>query len=320
MNQALNESQHINDKLFKATHDIVEKIIEQTEDYVSSTAPLMSRVNRVSYFENEFDYNVKGIFKNIEKIRVKYLVYLFSNQYECDYSLANNRKLQFICYADDKTNTIMVSSYLVKMQPPSDLYESIAHELQHLFEYGHGMKKNVSLYDNMVSALNNAKTQYEYDILMCLYYSFPHEQTAFLQQYYQKLHRSFRVDSFEDSIRQTGLSDFKKRLNNVCFLNKENNTYTPKNIKQFEDTLSKIGMSYKHWEKRVKKGYEYFLYRFSNAYNKFATPLREYKDVGTYLKIKSMIYEMDEKSKNKIGIETIYDFGTEEENEWNYFE
>lgn len=136
----------------------------------------------------------------VNDITFEYYVYVCENDEMCEYVINN-------CYSmnnfNEMNNELAVTFYTVNYQiieEPSN--KNLSHELEHILQVSQGRKNNInysSLMDdayNLASQIISDETNiniYDETIAWLIYYSNPHEQDSFMNEYYQDLrcHRQF---------------------------------------------------------------------------------------------------------------------------------
>lgn len=145
----------------------------------------------MNFIENEFQIKIGGYLRNGDTLTVHYIMYCLETQREY-YILMLKLGKNANSEADSETNTIKIVSAFIGDGVSEDFYETISHELEHLYQYGKGMKKREGLYDRAVAMANSKDDSSKYVGLGC-YYSFKHEQDAFVHQFYTFLQKKMRI-------------------------------------------------------------------------------------------------------------------------------
>lgn len=286
------EYKSVSDEVNKLVKFIGNKIITETNRDLKAKS---STTNGL-FVENTFIVSVNNFLKNGNKLTVNYIMYYTETQREYNI-LTRNQYSE----ADEDTNTIRIISGFINGEISDDFYETIAHELNHLFHYGMGMEKRVDIYNKTKELLKLGRNDIDaYYVGVCMYYSFKHEQDAFAQQYYSRL------------MFMKPKSDFNEIMSKGPHLNLENAYNVLLKIKDKDDTLDAInylGYSRKNFLNLVK-------YRKKRFLNKIQNVVKRYCEETTELNAEAMInlqnQRLDESDKYgydiKWGRESLYVF------------
>lgn len=202
-NRIVLESKSVNDRVIELANYVGNSIIENTNNAVKKK----SNINNYLYTENTFTVTVDNFLKDENVLTVHYIMYYVESQREY-YTLMTNLEGRGNSEADEDTNTITIVSGFISNKIAYDFYETISHELNHLFQYGRGMEKRKELYDKTRELLNlKGNDNNGFIIGLCAYYSFKHEQDSFAHQYYSyltqnKLKGDLRYLMFDSPFRQ----------------------------------------------------------------------------------------------------------------------
>lgn len=124
------------------------------------------------YLEDSFELETNGLIPNIDKLTIKYLVYVSNNYKELEAKIGKGH-----CLASfDDLSIEIETSYLYGEGFIENIFELIGHEINHIFQYANGYKKsnnNDNLY-NMVAEISGKHdlTESEMAVNLALYYSF----------------------------------------------------------------------------------------------------------------------------------------------------
>lgn len=132
------------------------------------------------------NFDCKDYLKNIDYLKVIYIIYYLESEEE--YKICDKHNM-FACSADYNGKNIKLNLAFVDEEPSIQFLPSIKHELNHIFQYDNGAKKNESFYDTVVDKYRNGE-KWERIIAWALYLSFKTEQDSFLAQFYEYLKSS----------------------------------------------------------------------------------------------------------------------------------
>jgi hypothetical protein len=187
------ESQSVSDDVVKLAETVGQKVISITKKQQIKK----SEQTNFYYVDGEFKIRTNGKLKGGEVLTVQYIMYMFTSQ-EVYYAFLTNNNENLNSEADPDTNTIKIVSAFIKGGVVNDFYETISHELEHLYQYGCGMEKRAELYDKAIKLLANGNSNIDaYYVGLCCYYSFKHEQDAFVHQFYTRLKQMGKRGHFD---------------------------------------------------------------------------------------------------------------------------
>lgn len=197
----------------------------------------------------------------VNDVTFEYYVYVCENDEMCEYVINN-------CYSmnnfNEMNNELAITFYTVNYQiveEPSN--KNLSHELEHILQISQGRKNNTnysSLMDgayNLASQIISDETDiniYDETIAWLMYYSNPHEQDSFMNEYYQDLrcHRQFLNSN--DSETHLRYYDYVDKYN--FFINNMNKTdllTAVKKYKLYGYTIGNINLMCQKGIKRFKK-------------------------------------------------------------------
>ena len=256
------------------------------------------------YKENTFQITVKNFLKDGNLLTVNYIMYFFkTEEYYKGYMEALGAKAN--SEADEETNSIKIVSAFIGNDVADDFYETIYHELEHLYQYGIGMAKRKSLYEKAIELLKRGHNDINgYYVGLCCYFSFKHEQDAFVHQFYAQLKKNGKRDKFENLTKNfQPYQNMKKAY--VVLIRHKNEEY-------IMNAINYLGFSRKKFINLVKYRYKRFEAKMLNAYNRFmeeTTVLNE-NNIDGYINKTSKILNETNNGKDKMiwSIESTYQF------------
>ena len=140
MSKIILEAKSISDAVIKLSNIVSKGII----DDASKQKMKKSEQTDVNFIENEFQIKIGGYLRNGDMLTVHYIMYCLETQREY-YILLPKLGKNANSEADSETNTIKIVSVFIGDGVSEDFYETISHELEHLYQYGKGMKKREGL-------------------------------------------------------------------------------------------------------------------------------------------------------------------------------
>lgn len=293
---------------YKSISDDVADLAEYVGNAIINDA--QSQVKTASeqtyqYFkENTFKIRVRNFLKGGDILTVNYIMY--SVETEEGYNiLVKGLGQKANSEADEETNTIKIVSAFIGDNVADDFYETIYHELEHLFQYGMGMIKRKTLYEKTKDLLDRGNDDINgYYVGLCCYFTFKHEQDAFVHQFYAQLRQKAKRGYFEELIKnfrpyQTMLKAYDVLLNN------QDNIY-------IMNAINYLGYSRKKFINMVKYRCKRFETKMLNAYNRFMEETAELNEHNIDRHINRMSYIINESNDNGYdviwGVESIYKF------------
>lgn len=177
----LKEEHSISQIVLKISKDIQDCIL----DDIKNINELFSPYERYKYKTNKFKLSFQDDFPFLKDIILNYTVYLADDIDEYNH-LMKNRNITFNSSYDDKTNELKIVTCFLDGQPTLDFSESIIHEITHMYQYNIGMTKRQNIYDKVIEMYSDGNNTARKRVAIALYYTFPHEQDAFVHQYYKR--------------------------------------------------------------------------------------------------------------------------------------
>jgi len=302
----ITEVKSINNDVVNLSDLIADKILKQ--------APLkqmkISKINGAFFVEGEFVQELYGEIQNLDKLTVHYILYNFKDVGEYNQWLRtvsiNGEPKEYNSYADYEEKYIQIVSAYISDKILNDFAENILHEITHLYQYGMGMQKRVSLYDIAVEmcGYENGIAQ---SVGRTIYYTFKHEQDAMVHQFYGHLLQTSLDKDFEELYRESEYANALDYLYNV-----------KQNKEEARKYIEKLGLTIEQYNKRIYFGYKRFRQKLYNAYLLY----NQQKNNGFNMKNESKTFEINLKSqvifdkmireaskkygKIEFGIEAIY--------------
>lgn len=257
------------------------------------------------YFkENTFKIRVKNFLKDSDILTVNYIMYFVETD-EGYNILVKGLGQKANSEADEETNTIKIVSGFIGNNVADDFFETIYHELEHLYQYGMGMIKRKTLYEKTRELFDRGNNDINgYYVGLCCYFSFKHEQDAFVHQFYARLHQKGKRDNFE--ILANNFIPYQTMLKAYDVIIKNQDNY------YIMCAINYLGYSRKKFINLLKYRCKRFETKMLNAYNRFMEETAELNEHNIDRHINRMNNILDESKDNGYdiiwSIESIYNF------------
>lgn len=238
-------------------YDIVEKTIGNAEYHSLS--------NDIKLYVNEVNVEIYGI-----KMPFYYLCYNCRNEEACQNA---HEHLDSKNGYNEKENYLIITIYLVNGDIIEDFSNTnIKHELEHILQISKG-KQNNEKYKSLVSdayfmATNvlynkDKHSQEDYVIAKLFYYSDPHEQDAFMNEYYDSLKRNFHFIMTKNSETHLRLKEYNQLID---FFNRN---LTNKNLMLALNKYRIFGYTKHNFKIMIDKGVKRFQKKMNNIEKHF---------------------------------------------------
>lgn len=296
----------INENISVEVLRLSKEISNAIQDNMSLQHMRYSQVNNRPFLEGNIKHNINNRIDGIEELDIDYVIYFVSSNKEYNSIGSNDEEsLKLNSYSDyDSRKICIVSGYNnIEGEMIASFFSTIMHEINHLYEYGKGLEKNVSLYEKTIEMINSEDIQLKY-VGYTLYYTFRHEQDAFAHQFYGFLIQNKPQENIEYLLNTTVLR-YCKEYYNIIIKNFSKD-------KEFVSKLNKFGFSLEKWKKRVHYGLQRLERKMRNAYKLFVSKVNEQN-----ISRSAMIFEnynrlKQEQYKNMIFCnESFYNFSCE---------
>lgn len=180
----INESKehlHEHKSISQDVVDISKHIINFIVSDAVKEKPSYSEKTGLKFKENDITCTLSKF--DMEDIHIYYLIYFIDNASDIRWL---QKHYDLNCSYDEETREMKIITYVVIDTFAEDFEESVIHETTHMFQYDKGMEKRKNLYDNCIELYQSSNTLESY-VGLLLYHTFPHEQDAFVHQFYQHL-------------------------------------------------------------------------------------------------------------------------------------
>lgn len=241
--------------------EMAKHIINCFVNDVSKQRIYVSSVNNLKFIENKINID----FVENEPITFNYIVYLFESLEALQYALRYNT-ISFDCEYDDHIREMTIRTYHYKDSFDPNLENEIVHELTHMLQYDKGMQKKVDLYDKCVefTALGRANID-KYYVGYAMYYTFPHEQDAFAQQFFEFL-KDQDIPCNKELDSDLYISQFQefnnfKNARKIIIANYKNS--------RMKQAINELGFDSKSYLKRINFAYKRFKKKLKMVFYEF---------------------------------------------------
>ena len=265
--QYISEWKSINDDVKKLATTLVKYMWHKSE----SGLVIFDRHVNLPCISGHFPFYMNDLFKDgkehfgRDSINVWYKIYFVDDEEEYNEKYINFGNSEY----NLEENTIYIRGGLIRGQYSRTIVEDVYHELNHAFEYGMGMEKREDLYDKVSKVIQDPRRS-DVCVAMCkmIYYTFPHEQDAFVHQFYRYLDANKMDESFEELLYKfSNFNDFNGSISlyNHAIWNKDS---------EVKNTLDHLGLSKEQFDKRYKFGKKRFINKLRRAYQRHMYELR----------------------------------------------
>ena len=286
------------DEVVKVSKDLYQKIL----DAVYESKPKISRINGLPFFEGTFEYADKDgndIFRGVKSLKVDYLMYAIANINEYNALVIGSEGSN--SESDFESRYLKVVSALYRDGTPISTYmREIFHEVKHIYQRAMEMESREDLYQKVLETVNNTTvSEIKRYVATTLYYTFVHEQDAFVSGFYGFLEQNGPMD-FEDALYY---SEYRNLKDTHAYVSKYSNR------REIRDVLGEFGFTPKTYNKRVHYALKRIKKKMSNAYKKYALSNRKFHD--SILRASTSLQEEYNHYYPGIecGIESIYNYG-----------
>lgn len=300
MKKILLEAKSISDAVIKLTNVVGEGIINDA----SKQKMNRSEQTDVNFIENEYQISVNDYLRSGNVLTIHYIMYCLETQREY-YILLPKLGKTANSEADPDTNTIKIVSAFTKNGMSDDFYETISHELEHLYQYAQGMEKRKVLYDKVRKLLDCGRKNIDaYYVGLSCYYSFKHEQDAFVHQFYTKLKQSEKRDGFDKFIKECQPYQTINKAYDILLTYQDN--------ERMVEAINYLGYSRKKFLNLIYYRLKRFNRKLYNAYCRYVEETKTLTEGNIHRLIREMEDRLEECKKRgydvEWGLESIYKF------------
>ena len=300
----INERKSVSDSIMLLSTDIATRILNDAYNQPKK----FSRVINRFFIEGSFQQRVDPIIYGISLLDVNYILYYFESEYDKDCIFRGTSALGTYdkprhSWASYEAKRMQIVSYFVGGKLSDDFEEEVSHETTHIFQHDRGLKTNQELY-NEARKLVYSNDLLQHSVGCALYYTFSHEQDAFVHQFYRHLCQvDPDEDSFEELLAQT---DYAKGMAAA--------SYATKHKDEAQQYINALGFGMKQWNYRMHYQYKRFRQKMYNAFYRYIVIDKESR-MNEHTSIRHLVRINEEKRKFKekypdveICIESIYQF------------
>lgn len=272
----IDEAKNISDVVIELGNIICKKIIyySKCKDKQDST------VTHNIYVEGNFNVNVSKFLKNTKDITVNYVMYFCENDAELNVSLNNTK---YDCSTDYENMSITIVSGFILDNVESYFKAKVMHEINHLYEYDNGMQKRVKLYDKAIEMVYDKENVIRQFVGRAMYYSFKHEQDAFVHQFYGYLKQNKPTGSFKELVWKSEYKNANMMYEYLC------RNYSNKDV---QNAIREFGFSPNAFMCMIEHRLDRLYQKLFNAYRRYYSETNNYKS-GTDVDISKgmLLYE-----------------------------
>lgn len=250
----------VNSEVIKAANILAKTIWKDS----MNVGVYYSNTEQVPYVEGEFDFDFSSVGFEIDKpFKVTYTIYITDNiqEYNQLFSNVNGDESANSSTTFDEHRMNIVSG-MIGGKPSPDYLSNVLHEVDHVFEYMKGYKKNQPLYTKVLEGINS-DNEYVKAVAILMYYCFKHEQDAFVHQFYGALVQNQFNGSFEDAI--YGYSEYSN-LSNIKF-----NIFHKMDRNGIKQACKELGTSFEHIQRYSAYISKKMKNKLFKAYNRYLT-------------------------------------------------
>lgn len=300
MKKIILENKSISDLVVNLTNKVGKQIIESSKRKKIKR----SEQTNMNYVEGHFNLRVDNFLKGENLLSVEYIMYFFQTQDAYDMFLKTDGE-NLNSEADPDANAIKIVSGFINNTIFDDFYETISHELEHLYQYGKGMKKRNDLYERVRELLECGRNNIDaYYVGLSCYYSFKHEQDAFVHQFYTRLKQNNIHGKYEDFIVNYQPYQTMNKAYDILLTYQDN--------QKIMNAINYLGFTRKKFLNLVYYRLKRFDNKLYNAYNRYMKETMKLTEGRINWFIDMMNERIEDSSKLgydiEWGIESIYNF------------
>ena len=262
----ITESKGYSEEVSNLSSQIIETMIY---DFPNSKE-YIAKDKTVTYREHEVVVNFGD---DIKSILLRYTVYLFKSK-EDYLSFIKYNDINLDCEYDSLTRIMTIVTCHYDGHFSEDLEESVHHETMHMFQYNRLMIKNEDLYNKVREYYEQGENNIDaYYVGLTLYYTFSHEQGAFIQQFFQFLkdnnYKNQSLDSYIEAIQSfQPYINFKNAVNVIREYHLNDN---------MQDAIKELGFDNKTYMTRINISFHKFKRKLKRAYFEHIRLMQESK-------------------------------------------
>ena len=228
------------------------------------------------YIEGRFDADMEQFGFGIGKpLSISYTLYMLDSmaQYQLMFN-DNNGDESSNSHTNFDEMRVGIVSAIIGGRISYDFVENIMHELDHVFEYSKGLKKNETLYNKVLNGLKSQNDDVKL-VSALIYHCFPHEQDAFVHQFYGRLKQENYVGDYREA--RYRKSEYRNIFNEFDTIFRR----IPR--ERAEAACKEFGLSYEAIRRYSKFSLKKFDSKLFRAFTKYQINMATNKDpIGTF--------------------------------------
>lgn len=252
--ERLDEWKSVSDEVVSISKGIFEKIVSDSENREKQ----LGRLTRIPMKRGQFLYNGGPVVGTLD---IRYTLFLVDRETQYDKLLETGA---LNCRSDADTGVVEINGYTYLGQCDNAMLSHIAHEVNHLYQYGKGFRKNEELYNTVVTVLLDAGVSENEKIpSYIIYYTFKHEVDSFSAQLYQQLKKGVIRNT---SSLYEALCEFEPFVVLERYMD-----YMTEHMDEdgVRNGIAATGLTFRQWRHRAKSGINRFKRKMENAYHRF---------------------------------------------------
>ena len=272
----------VNDNVIRASKVLSKAIWKDSFD----KRRYFSMGNNKPYLEGEFEFNFDDFgFGYGEIYKITYTIYIVRD-------IDEYNQLFMKASGDESSNSssdfiekkINIVSAMIGGYASPDFLSNIMHEVDHIFEYSKGFKKNESLYQRVLDGINSDNEAVR-NVSILMYYGFKGEQDAFAHQFYGMLVQNDFEGDFQTALRISEYDNLMRAYLNVIHGD------TPRS--EIISACKELGTSFEHitrYFNYIKKKMEGKLFRVYTRYMANKTRNATFESMRQKNTVKHMLF------------------------------
>ena len=284
--KVINERMGVSDEVKEISERITDFIIRLSKNK-GYTRRSLGHYAGVPFYSDEFTLDTESV---IGDVSVELTVFYCKD--ETDYKMLIRYGV-LNCAADSDNNTLLINTALIGEEVEEGLDGHIAHEVNHLYQYSNGFKKNTNLYDAIIKVLQNPSiSPNEKSPAYLVYCTFRHEVDSFATQYYHMLMSSDNILSFSES---------KEKFPQYGYVRDAYNTVKALDKETLKKCTKQFGLTPKQWRHRVESGINRLENKFKQVYHRYRIDKSsENRTVEGIVRMRMHLYEQYRLTEEKI--------------------
>lgn len=259
----INEVKNVSNTVVELSNIICKEIIAQAK----TTNIYDSTVTYRPFTEGCFKINATKFFRHIDELTINYVMYISKEENILQMILNQS---QYDNSADYENKSITIVSGFVLNNVEEHFNAKVMHEVNHLYEYDNGMQKRVNLYNKALEMITDKINKDRAYVGRNMYYSFKHEQDAFVHQFYGYLKQNKPKHPFNDLIWK---SEYKNVYNVYGYLC---NNYYKETI---QAAIKELGFSPNAFMNMIEHRLDRLYGKLYNAFRRYYSECEDYRNI-----------------------------------------